>query len=110
MALLAMSVMFTSCDKDKGEEPQQENENKTGKALLIGRWEASSTIHWTFDEKYVLIEDKTDAFNGEKTPYTYNDTSKDLVLGGFATFKVTELTATSLKITGWSNMTFKKVK
>ncbi|MDR2993264.1 MAG: hypothetical protein LBV11_05435 [Bacillus cereus] len=107
---LCLTFSVSSCSKDDDDDDNNEKPTTNETELLIGRWEQSSTVHWTFDEKYVLIEDKDDVFNGEKAPYTYDSSSKDLVLGGFATYKVKNLTSTELELTGWTNMKFKKVK
>jgi hypothetical protein len=96
---------FSSCSED-----DEDDLGGNGKNLLIGKWKQSSTVYWTFDERYVLVDDEEDVFHGQQTPYTYDDQTKKLVLGGFATFNVVELTSTTLKLTGWENLTFTRVE
>ena len=101
LIILCVSLSFASCSDD-----DDDNGSKSGNELLIGKWEQSSSIHWTFDGKYLLIEDKDDLMNGERTVYSYDEKSKNLELaGGFIVYKVTALTENELNISSVGKFT-----
>jgi hypothetical protein len=113
VAMVAMSVSFSGCGKDDGEDG--DNSALIGKWEAVaqyvqvdGKWEFDRTIEpgeeiWTFYEDYIITQDETDLLSGEKVPYTYNPGKMEIT----ATFmemsqvmKVIKLTSTELELEG----------
>ena len=122
--LMIVCVGFTSCSKD---------DNVGGSNLLIGSWGAVADYNqingnwvldktysageciWTFDETYVLVNNKSDLLNGQKVPYSYDSNKKILTFTymgmGWNVYKLTQtdFEVEGLTILGNSHITTKTV-
>lgn len=110
--LMAVSfgLCFTSCSSD------DDDNGGDSKSLLVGTWklveereiyiyngqteeetEYPQNAYYVFTDKTVTVNDPEDLLNGKTLKYTYNSTTKKLVVGEFIDFLVLELTPTTMK-------------
>jgi hypothetical protein len=107
--LLCVCAVFSSCSKDD-DESGNDNHFLVGKWEAInsdiqkddGSWKLSYTYEpgeciWVFDEAHLLIQDESDLMNGQKVPYSYNASKKELRVEGFFS-NVLKLTQSELEL------------
>lgn len=116
LAMMVTALSFISCSKD-----DEENNGGNGSSnALVGTWDVIScesaewdwysntykpyteypdNEYWVFTAKNVTFYAKDDLANGTAVKYEYNAEAKTLSINsGFVTYKILELTATTLKV------------
>ena len=109
VVLMTMCVGFSSCSKD--DDGGGNDNSLVGKweaiedfILINGSWESdykytAGECIWTIDNTHIVSQDKNDLMSGQKIPYSYNSSKKELTYLGM-TFNVLKLTSTEFELEG----------
>lgn len=119
-AMTVAALCFTACGGSDDDDNDEINVDGTSSSALVGTWDVVShetaewdwyadtykpyteypdDEYWVFTDKKVTIYAQDDLFDGKATNYVYNAAKKTLSIGaGTVTYKVLELTSTSMKL------------